>query len=85
MFYVYVLKSEKDGKLYTGFTADLQKRIYEHNHGHNVSTKTRGPFKLVYYEASLSEKDAKAREKFLKSGMGKRYIKTRLKFFFAAS
>ncbi len=45
------------------------------------STKSGLPWKLIYYEGCLNEKDAKAREKYLKSGMGKRYIKNRLKFF----
>jgi len=83
MLYVYILQSLKDGKWYTGWTNDLQKRISEHNKGITFSTRNRRPFKLIYYEASLEEKDAKAREKYLKSGMGKRYIKNRLKFFFA--
>jgi len=82
MFYVYLLKSERDNNWYTGYSKDLQKRILEHNQGRNLSTKNRGPFKLLYYEACLNEQDAKAREKYLKSGMGKRYLKNRLKFFF---
>jgi len=62
---------------------DLKKRILEHNKGYNVSTKHRGNFRLLYYEACLDKKDALAREKYLKSGMGKRYLKNRLKFFFS--
>ena len=83
MFYVYILQSLKDKQFYTGYKNDLKKRISEHNGGRNFSTKMRTPFKLVYYEACYDEKDAKAREKYLKSGMGKRYIKNRLKFFFS--
>jgi len=83
MFYAYVLMSPKTGLWYTGFTNDLRKRILEHNTKLNKSTKFGTPWKLIYYEASLHSKDAKAREKYLKSGMGKRYIKNRLKFFFA--
>lgn len=79
MFYTYVLKSEKDDKLYTGFTHDLRERFKQHNNGKVFSTKGRGPFKLVYYEACKSEQDATMREKYLKSGMGKRYLKNRLK------
>ncbi len=82
MFYVYLLKSVKDDNWYTGYTEDLQKRILEHNQGKNFSTKNRGPFKLMYYETGLNEKDAKAREKYLKTGMGKKYLRNRLKFFF---
>ena len=83
MYYVYLLKSDKDGNWYTGYTNNLQKRILEHNNGFNFATRDRRPFKLIYCEASLNEKDAKAREKYLKSGMGKKYLKNRLKFFFA--
>jgi len=81
MQYVYVLQSTKDGKWYTGHTEDLQKRFSEHNDGRVLSTKGRGPFELIYYEASLNSEDAFAREKYLKSGMGKRYLKNRLKRF----
>ena len=83
MFYVYLLKSKKTGLWYTGYTKDLRKRILEHSKDKNFSTKNRGPFELVYYEASYAEKDARAREKYLKSGMGKKYLKNRLKFFFS--
>ena len=81
MFYTYVLQSMKDGKFYTGYTFDLRKRFNEHNSNKVFSTKNRGPFRLIYYEACINEDDAKAREKYLKSGMGKRYLKNRLKRF----
>ena len=81
MHYTYILLSKKDGKLYTGYTSDLRKRFKEHNQGKVFSTKSRGPFRLIYYEACLNELDARAREKQLKSGKGKRYIKQRLKRF----
>lgn len=66
MFYVYVLKSKKDGMLYTGSTNDLKRRVMEHNKGLVDSTKQRRPFELVYYEAYKSEKDARSREHNLK-------------------
>ncbi len=81
MYYTYVIQSEKDGQFYTGFTGDLRNRLNEHNTGKVVSTKNRGPFRLIYYEACLNAQDATAREKYLKSGMGKRYLKNRLKRF----
>jgi putative endonuclease len=81
-YYVYILKSEKDHKWYTGCTSDLKRRLIEHNQGKNFSTKKRFPFKLIYYELCLNSKDAYAREKYLKTGMGKRYIKNRLKNYF---
>jgi putative endonuclease len=66
MYYVYLLKSKKDNKLYIGFTNDLRKRIIEHNKGLNKSTKYRKPLSLIYYEAYVSLKDAQIREKKLK-------------------
>jgi len=81
MHYVYVLKSIKDKKLYTGCTEDLRKRFSEHNDSKVASTKGRGPFELIYYEASLDKTDAFTREKYLKTGMGKRYLRNRLKRF----
>ena len=81
MFYTYVLQSVKDGNWYTGYTNDLGKRFEEHNRQKVFSTKGRGPFRIFYYEASINEDDAKAREKYLKSGMGKRYLKNRLRRF----
>lgn len=66
MFYVYVLKSKKDERLYIGYTSNLRKRFQEHNSGLNTSTKNRIPFSLVYYEAYRSIEDAKVREKRLK-------------------
>ena len=81
MFYVYVIRSKKDNKWYTGLTKDLRKRFNEHNNGQVFSTKGRGPFELIYYEVCFNEHDTIAREKYLKSGMGKRYLKNRLKRF----
>ena len=81
MYYTYVLVSEKDKKFYTGSTGDLRKRFKEHNSGYNFSTKSRRPFKLIYYEACVDQEDAEAREKYLKSGKGKKYLRQRLKRF----
>ena len=81
MYFVYVIQSKKDRRFYTGFTRDLQNRLLEHNAGRVSSTKERNPFDLIYYEACLNEQDALAREKYLKSGMGKRYLKNRLRRF----
>jgi len=81
MFYTYILKSKKDSKMYTGYTADLRKRFKQHSDNKDGYTKNRGPFQLIYYEACLDEIDARSREKYFKSGKGKRYIKSRLKRF----
>lgn len=79
MYYVYTLLSLRDKQFYIGYTNNLRKRIFQHSKGYGFSTKNRKPFKLIYYEACLSREDTRAREKYLKSGMGKRYLKNRLK------
>jgi Predicted endonuclease containing a URI domain len=79
MYYVYVLRSGKDARFYVGCTANLRKRLAEHNDGKVRSTCHRIPLKLVYYEASRNQIDALHREKYLKSTYGKRYIRNRLK------
>jgi len=81
MVYTYVIRSKKDKKCYTGTTADLRKRFRDHNENKIVSTKNRGPFELIYYEACINMEDAFTRERYLKTGMGKRYLKDRMKRF----
>ncbi|MSR87866.1 MAG: GIY-YIG nuclease family protein [Candidatus Zambryskibacteria bacterium] len=78
MFYAYVLES-KEGELYTGYTGDLKKRVDEHNQGLNSSTKRYRPWKLIYYEASLSGEDARRREGYLKTSKCRSLLKRRLK------
>lgn len=80
-YYVYILRSFKDGLFYTGYTSDLKRRISEHNEGEVHSTKHRRPLELVYYEVSFNQKDALHRESYLKTTYGKRYIKNRLRNF----
>ena len=77
-FYTYVLLSFKDNEYYIGYTNDLKRRIEEHNVGKNFSTKSRMPLKLIYFEACLNEDDAKQREKYFKSTIGRRYLSKRL-------
>lgn len=79
MYYVYILKSQKNGKLYKGFTNNLKRRIKEHKLGKSVFTRNNGPWNLVYYEAFISKEDARQEELFLKSGKGKERIKYILK------
>ncbi|MGP8322154.1 MAG: GIY-YIG nuclease family protein [Methanosarcinaceae archaeon] len=78
MFYTYVLKSKKDNKFYVGFTKNLKKRFVEHNNGLVKATKNRKPLILIYYEACFSGKNALKREKYFKTGFGRRYLKNRL-------
>ncbi len=66
MFYVYLLRSKKDGKLYTGSTNDLRNRLVLHNTGKVFSTRSRRPFELIYYESYKVESDARHREHNLK-------------------
>lgn len=66
MFYLYIIKSKKDRKLYIGITSNLRKRFREHNTGEVESTRYRRPFILVYYEAYYSFEDVKERERRLK-------------------
>jgi len=68
MYCVYVLKSLKDNKIYTGYTSNLKRRIKEHTEGKVKSTSFKKPIKLIYYEAYLDEKDARDRERYLKGG-----------------
>jgi putative endonuclease len=77
MYYVHVLHSPK--QFYIGSTGDLKRRFVEHQSGKSLSTKNRGPWELVYYEASLSKTDALIRERYLKTAWGKRYLKLRIK------
>lgn len=79
MFYVYVLQSLKDGKLYNGYTADLKERLKYHNVGRVSATRHRMPFKLIYYEAYLDQQDATSREKYFKTEWGRKHIKKVLK------
>jgi putative endonuclease len=78
MYYVYVLYSKKDGKLYTGYTKDLELRFEQHQKGRVDSTKNRRPLKIIYHESSLVQADALKREKYLKTHYGKMFLKKRL-------
>ena len=66
MFYTYIIESEKSKYRYTGSTSDLRKRFNQHNDGKSTWTRSRGPWKLIYYEACLNKEDATARETYLK-------------------
>ena len=78
MHYTYVLYSQCDGEWYTGATSDLKTRVREHAEGRVESTAWRRPLLLAYYEACLNREDAFRRERYLKTGRGKRYIRQRL-------
>ena len=78
MFYTYILRSRFDNKLYVGWCKDLKRRIKEHNNSLVEATRNRLPMEIVYYEACLSEQKAIKREKYFKTGFGRRFLKTRI-------
>lgn len=82
MFYTYVLISQKDNKLYIGYTKNLKLRFEQHSSGLVKSTKHRRPLGLIYYESCLLENDAKKREKHFKTHYGRMFLKRRLKSYF---
>ena len=82
-FYVYVLLSSADNQLYTGYTKNLLERVTLHNSGKVISTKERRPLDLIYWEGCLNQQDATKKEKYLKSGNGKLYLKNRLQHYFS--
>ena len=84
MHYIYILKSIKDGKYYTGFSSDLKSRIKDHRLGHVQSTKNRRPLELIYYEAYKEKSQALRREKFLKTTKGKLQLKKQLTAYLPA-
>jgi len=83
MFYVYVLQSEADWGLYIGMSGNLRRRLREHGQGESTSTKARVPWKLIYYEAYLVKADAEGRERFLKSGRGRKFLDQQMKCYFS--
>ena len=81
MFYVYLLHSTKDNGFYIGYSTDLKTRLSEHTRGASFATKSRGPWKLIYYEAYTERQDAEGRERFLKSGAGRRFLRVQLRHY----
>lgn len=77
-FYVYILFSFKDHRLYVGYTENLKERVKKHILGDVRATKDRRPLKLIHYEVFSDKRDAKAREVFLKSGFGRSQLKEAL-------
>lgn len=74
-YFVYVIQSEVDKRLYVGLSRNIEKRLKSHNNGETFSTKGYRPWNLVYSEIIGSREQARKREKYLKSGIGKEYIK----------
>ena len=78
MYYVYILQSLKNGDLYAGFSEDLKTRIKTHFCKGVHTTERMGKIRLIFYEAYLSKKDARRREKYFKTTKGKRTLKIML-------
>lgn len=84
-YYVYVLNNPTKNYIYIGYSEDLKQRIVSHNKGKNISTKPYIPLELIHYEAYKNMKDAKRREKYLKSNKGRTTLMTMLKEYFSNS
>jgi len=75
MYYVYAINSQARNYIYVGFTNNIARRFEEHNNGSNKTTRPYRPFKSILNEKYESRSEARWREKFLKSGVGKEFLK----------
>jgi putative endonuclease len=82
MYYVYVLRSDRDNGFYIGFSGNLRRRLKEHQEGLAAATAHRGPWHLIYYEAYCDERDARGRERYLKSGSGRLHLQRQCRHYF---
>lgn len=83
MYFVYLLENQNDKSWYIGYTSNLKKRLREHQNGYGSrTTSLKKDWKLIYFETYLDKKDALGREKFLKGGSGRTYLKKQLKNYF---
>jgi len=76
MFFVYALKSDIRNYIYVGLTDNVERRFSQHNSGYEKTTKPYRPFKLLLVESFSTRELARSREKYLKSGVGKEYLKS---------
>ncbi|HSL88737.1 MAG TPA: GIY-YIG nuclease family protein [Ignavibacteriaceae bacterium] len=74
-YFVYALSSLLRNYIYVGQTDNIERRFIEHNNGKNKTTRPYRPFKLIYTEEFTSRKEAREKEKYLKSGSGKEFLK----------
>ena len=79
MFFVYILRSLRDGKYYIGYTKNLEQRIQEHNREKSPSVKNRAPFELAYKERYEERREAAKREREIKSYKGGEAFKKLIK------
>jgi len=78
MFFVYVIRSISRNYLYVGLSSDYEKRVHQHNAGYERTTKPYRPFEIILVEQFPTRLDARKREKYLKSGVGRAYLKSLL-------
>lgn len=76
MYYTYAIKSTKKNYIYVGISDNPERRIKQHKLGYNKTTSPYKPFKALLIEKFINRKDARTKEKYLKSGCGKEYLKT---------
>ncbi|MBI4436526.1 MAG: GIY-YIG nuclease family protein [Candidatus Omnitrophica bacterium] len=74
-YYTYILRSQKDNSFYIGMSKNPEERLGEHNSGDSKYTKGRRPFRLIHKEEFPSRALAREREKYLKSGIGREFLK----------
>ena len=74
-YFVYVLKSQRDGSLYVGSTNDVASRVIRHNKGEYRYTKGHRPWEAVYHEEYMTRSEAVIRERYLKTGIGRQELK----------
>ncbi|MBU0612160.1 GIY-YIG nuclease family protein [Patescibacteria group bacterium] len=79
MYYTYIIKSKTRNYIYVGITSNTERRFLEHNNGKNKTTKPYKPFDLLLKESYSTRGEARKREIYLKSGIGKEFIKSNLK------
>lgn len=75
MFFIYILRSQKSGRHYIGFTHNIQERLQFHNSGRVKATKSKGPWKVIYQESFSTAKEARRREYEIKSYKGGNSLK----------
>ncbi|MBI5198422.1 MAG: GIY-YIG nuclease family protein [Nitrospirae bacterium] len=73
-YFVYILRSLKDGSIYVGISKDPEQRLQNHNYGDSKYTKGHRPYELIYKEKFIDRVSARKREKYLKSGTGREFI-----------
>jgi putative endonuclease len=79
MFFVYAIRSLNRTYIYVGLTENVERRFLEHQSGKNKTTKPYRPFEIILVEEFPTRIEAREREKYLKSGIGKEFLKTIIK------